>query len=38
MKKFENPTIELERIDIADVITTSNGCDAFVCPNDGGDF
>lgn len=35
MKKFENPMIEVEKIEIADVITTS-GCDGFECPNDTG--
>ncbi len=26
MKKFENPAIVIEKLDIVDVITTSGGC------------
>lgn len=33
MKKFETPSIELEEIDVADVITTS-----VDCPDDAGIF
>lgn len=35
MKKFENPTLEVEKLDILDVITTS-GCDTdgVDCPDD----
>lgn len=37
MKKFEIPEIEIEKFEIADVITTSNVCDADLssgCEND----
>lgn len=36
MKKFENPTIEIEKFEMLDVITASNddGCGNFNCPND----
>lgn len=39
MKKFENPTLEIEKLNIADVITTSGEClfdcsdDGYVCPS-----
>ena len=26
MKKFETPVVEIEKLEIADVITTSGGC------------
>jgi len=32
MKKFENPTVEVEKMDIEDVIATSL-CPADNCPN-----
>lgn len=40
MKLFETPTIEIEKLDIADVIATSTGCDGYeecetnLCPRD----
>ena len=34
MKKFENPTLELEKFEIMDVITSSNCIDDF-CFEDG---
>lgn len=38
MKKFENPSIEIEQIQVEDVITTSNdGCPGYKC-DDFGDF
>lgn len=35
MKKFENPTVEVEKIEIADVISTSG---VVECPNNAGEF
>lgn len=37
MKKFENPSVSIEKLEIADVITTST-CTTFTCNNDAGDF
>ena len=41
MKKFENPTMEVEMLSVADVIATSGGgcasdCGTFSCPTDTG--
>ena len=38
MKKFEMPTLDVEKLDVEDVITTSVGCDGFECGNDAGEF
>lgn len=36
MKKFENPFLEIEKLEIMDVITTSNGAECTMdCPLDG---
>lgn len=36
MKKFEKPAIEIEKIEVADVITTSCGSDSANCDYDMG--
>ena len=40
MKKFENPTMEVEMLSVADVITSSPDCESdcgtFSCPTDTG--
>ena len=33
MKKFENPTLEVEIFEVSDVITTSD-CPDYACSND----
>lgn len=38
MKKFEAPVLDLEKLEVEDVITTSNLCPDDGCPNDMGDF
>lgn len=37
MKKFEMPTMDVEKLDVVDVITTST-CADDQCPNDMGEF
>ena len=39
MKKFEMPAMDVEKLDVADVITTSgDGCTNFECDNDAGEW
>ena len=39
MKKFEMPAMDVEKLDVADVITTSgDGCASFECGNDTGEY
>ena len=35
MKKFESPTLEVEKFEVLDIITTSGGCDEDECWTDG---
>lgn len=38
MKKFETPAMEVSKLEIEDVITTSTTCTDDNCPNDMGGF